>query len=305
VKYRIHLKGPRAKGGRVPADVLRDLLAVLTEGTRRSLRLRLEGRSLARGPIPSWLGKAAAFDLVGLAEGSTVLEFEATPLASAAPERFGQPELFNDIDVGMTSLGFLQESLRDALAGKEESDLYDQDLIATYSDLGGVLAAGFESVEIVGEGSLEVRPEGIELVKSLRRKTPSPRRVRVAGALDAIRYSDRMFTLVLASGKTLRGVAESVDPERLRALFGREAVVSGRAVFRPSGSVLRIEAAEIEPATGDTSMWSDEPRPLEVGLDVRELSEPQGPRSGVSAIFGRWPGEESDEEIASAFEEIS
>ena len=135
--------------------------------------------------------------------------------------------------------------------------------------------------------------------------TPPPRRVRVAGTLDAIRYSDRMFTLILAAGKTLRGVAEGVDPERLRALFGKEAVVSGRAVFRPSGTVLRIEAEEIEPVSGDVSIWSEEPRPLEAGLDVRERTEPQGQRSGVNAIFGRWPGDETDEEIASAFEEIS
>jgi hypothetical protein len=38
---------------------------------------------------------------------------------------------------------------------------------------------------------------------------------------------------------------------------------------------------------------------------VRELVERQGPRTGVNAIFGHWPGEESDEEIASGFEGIS
>ncbi|MGH7149812.1 MAG: hypothetical protein ACREIU_03900, partial [Planctomycetota bacterium] len=59
------------------------------------------------------------------------------------------------------------------------------------------------------------------------------------------------------------------------------------------------------PAAGDISIWSEEPRPLEARLDVRELTEPQGLQSGVNAIFGRWPGEEPDEEIASALEELS
>jgi hypothetical protein len=32
---------------------------------------------------------------------------------------------------------------------------------------------------------------------------------------------------------------------------------------------------------------------------------PQGPRSGINAIFGRWPGDESDEEIMEALERLS
>lgn len=40
-------------------------------------------------------------------------------------------------------------------------------------------------------------------------------------------------------------------------------------------------------------------------LDLEALKQPQGSRTGVNAIVGRWPGEESDEDIARALHELS
>jgi hypothetical protein len=76
------------------------------------------------------------------------------------------------------------------------------------------------------------------------------------------------------------------------------------AVFRPSGRVLRLHADHIEPAGNDFSLWSVEPRPL-WGAAAPPLRRPQGPRSGINAIIGRWPGDESEAEIAAALEELS
>jgi hypothetical protein len=41
------------------------------------------------------------------------------------------------------------------------------------------------------------------------------------------------------------------------------------------------------------------------GHDGGVFRQPQGPRSGVNAIIGRWPGDETEEEIASALLELS
>jgi hypothetical protein len=140
--------------------------------------------------------------------------------------------------------------------------------------------------------------------RRLRRETPPEQRVRLAGQLDTIRHSDRTFTLKLESGVTLRGVAKGVPAETLAGLFGKKATVSGTAVFRPSGKVLRLEADHMEPAGNEFLLWSVEPRPL---WDAAEssLRQSQGPRSGINAIIGRWPGDESDVVIAAALEELS
>lgn len=142
-------------------------------------------------------------------------------------------------------------------------------------------------------------------VDHLIRSTPEPQRARVSGTLDTIRHSDRMFTLLLEGGKAAKGIAEGVAAAQLAELFGQSVVVSGTAVFRPSGSLLRIEAEAVEPAGSDSAAWARVPVPLFQVMDAPSFRQPQGPRSGVNAIIGRWPGDESDEEIAAALRELS
>src|ERR1700761_4768866 len=95
-------------------------------------------------------------------------------------------------------------------------------------------------------------------------RTPEDRRVMVAGKLEMIRHSDRRFTVVLPAGEVLRGVAsERVDISDLAGLFGKHVLVSGTVKFRPSGSVLRVEADRIEPASADdVAVFSSAPVPL-------------------------------------------
>jgi hypothetical protein len=48
-----------------------------------------------------------------------------------------------------------------------------------------------------------------------------------------------------------------------------------------------------------------ERRPLVRRLDIASLHQPQGPDSGINAIIGKWPGDESEEEILALLEELS
>jgi hypothetical protein len=40
-------------------------------------------------------------------------------------------------------------------------------------------------------------------------------------------------------------------------------------------------------------------------FDPRILDRPQGPGSGLNAVMGKWPGDESDEEVLALLEELS
>lgn len=199
--------------------------------------------------------------------------------------------------------------MAEALDGKEDSDLFDEALLGKFEGFGDVLSREITAIEFTndlpgGRPGVTINAERLASVQRLRRETPPEQRVRLAGWLDAIRHSDRMFTLKLETGATLRGVAEGIAPEVLAGLFGKKAVVSATAFFRPSGKVLRLEADHIEPAGDNFSFWSVEPRPL-WGAAEPSLRQPQGPRSGINAIIGQWPGDESDEEIARALRDLS
>ncbi len=307
-KYKVKLKGFGAERDGISSFVLRDLMDVLTEGMLRALRLRVEGRSAVAGMIPAWLDVAADVD-VYVKDASTI-EIEAPPLYATMPERFKQLSFFAELDTSKSCFTVFEESLNDALSGDANSDLYDNGVLETFAEFKRLLARGVESVEINNgrprpSGPIVIQSGSIDAINRLRRQTPASRRVRLAGKIDMIRHSDRMFTLILESGETLRGVASGIEEETLKQFFGKVAVVSGEAVFRPSGSLLRVEADRIEAASGDVSIWSVVPRPLEAAIDARSLYKHQGSFSGLNAIFGRWPGDETDEEIFSALEAIS
>lgn len=245
---------------------------------------------------------------MGLHEGSTVLVVEAPSLAEAAPQHFGQPGLFQTVDPSRSCLDLLEESVRDAVAGRPESDAYDDGLIKTFEEFSRVLRHGVDVVEL-GDGT-PVRIDGgsVEALGRLRRAIPPDQHVRVAGKLDVLRHSDRMFTLILESDTHVRGVVtgDSVGLSALGELWGHDVVVTGVAKFRPSGSVLRIEAERIERADArDLSLWNVEPRPIFDVLDDRVLRQPQGPRSGVNAIFGQLSDVESDDDIIEALDRSS
>lgn len=139
-------------------------------------------------------------------------------------------------------------------------------------------------------------------------RIPPDQHVRLVGKLDVLRHSKRMFTLILESGARVSGgiADDRGDLSAMGELWGRDVVVTGVAEFRPSGSVLRIETERIERADArDLNLWSAEPRPIFDVLDERLLRQPQGPRSGVDAIFGQLADVESDDDIIAALDQLS
>lgn len=303
---KISLRGPAAKGTVVSAIVLRDLLDVVLQGCQQSVRLRCEGRSSARGQLPAWLDQAAAFDVSGIREGSTQVIVETQALRTAAPDYFAQTSMFEDVDGNASALDLFLRGLGDAAASDTNSDYFDAGLLRTYSKLDRVLRRGFDEIEFCGRQNLTIDSERLGAITKLKATVPDSRQVRVSGKLEQIKHSNRRFTLLMDEG-ALNGVAdESIPAEALADLFGRVVVVSGEAVFRPSGTLLRVEAKNVEPAGETASMWSKIPRPLlEGAAGLEKYRVAQGPRSGLAAIIGEWPGEETDEQLADALEQMS
>jgi hypothetical protein len=304
-RHEIRIAGPAVSHDRVSGPLLSDLLRIMVDGAQEVLRFRLEGRSRAKGTKPAWLRPAADFQFLPTGDPSLV-RLEARPLRESLPERFRQRDFFETVNPDKSALDLFEDGLEDALRGNADSDLFDEGLATTYSDFGDLYKVGLESLEILNGRTVLVSLEGLARVEALRRQTPPPRSVRIAGELDAIRYSDRMFELVLPSGEKLRGVAEDVEEGDLTTLWGKPVVVAGVAVFRPSGSLLRIEARAVSPASeSELAIWGMSPRPLGDQIEPRVLRMPQGPRTGLHAIFGRWPGDEEDDVVNQALEALS
>jgi hypothetical protein len=135
--------------------------------------------------------------------------------------------------------------------------------------------------------------------------TPTPQRVRLVGKLDGLEASTQRFSLLLDSGERVAGVYPEEISDRLQQLWRRRVLVLGTCVFRASGNLLRVEAESIDDGASASPLFSTPPVASRSRLDPNRLRRPQGTRSGMAAIMGRWPGDETEEEIESALERIS
>ncbi len=130
------------------------------------------------------------------------------------------------------------------------------------------------------------------------------REVRVAGKLEAIKLNDYTFTLIAAEMEyPINGFAKAIDSQTLSTLLGKNVVVSGTAHFTVKGVLLILEAAQIAIATErDLRMWGRVPTPLRRPFDMNDFKVDN---TGIGAIYGKWPGDETDEEVQKALEELS
>jgi hypothetical protein len=147
-----------------------------------------------------------------------------------------------------------------------------------------------------------VRRDDVAKIELLRDETPGPKAVRVTGTLDTISATKSDVVLTLADGTAVAARLDAHDNEQLKTLFGSRVVVSGMAQFRPSGKLLVIDVEHLGPARDGDVVFESAPKAT-AGRPSASLL-PQDETSGVSAFFGTWPGDESDEELLDALEAI-
>jgi hypothetical protein len=311
--YTVRLPGARTLDGRVSGRVLGNLMHAVSHAAAGALRLRVEGRSTTRADrLPAWVEEGTEFVLLDFLQDEPGLVLGARSLEDALPDRFVQGDLFSPIDPGQSAISLMAASLAEAAAGHADSDAFDIDLLGVFArDFSRVFKRSHvETISVqngaVGSPRVELDAEGLRTVGRLRDRTPRPQRVRLAGHLDVIKYSTCAFLMRLADGTQVRGVLVDESAEVLRPHFGTHVAVEGTAQFRPSGALLRVDVDRIAPASErDLHAFSGPPRAIDGPSDVRRLRRPQTATSGVNAIIGRWPGDETDEEVERTLREVS
>ncbi|MFQ5674260.1 MAG: hypothetical protein ACE5G1_00055 [bacterium] len=307
----IKLDGPGVKGTVVNAQLLSELLRIVIDGSQRALRVRTQGRSTARGILPNWISTSSEFE-VQIVEGSTLLQITAPTLIEAGPSEFKQRELFPEIDPDLTSFDYFTDSLDAVLDGSERSNLYDRGMLKLLSGFNSVFERGIEEITFYSKGKnavkkIQVSKSNLESFSKLEEQIPNPQQAKIAGKLDSIRHSDRTFVLQLPGNREqVKGITDFYHLEDLQDLWGKSVLVSGTVHFTPTGSILRIEADQIKSGSErDMIIWSVPPTPLKKPVSTAAFRVPQGSRSGINALIGHWPGDESDDQIEEVLEALS
>ena len=306
MEYTVDLQGEAQRDVRLEVRLASDMLETLDKGARRALRLHTEGRSELLGTYPKVLAPAANFTLVAVRESPARLTLRSPRIDDV----LDGSDLLRDVPPASSAVGLFADALRDALEGRTDSDNVDEGLVAGFGDLASIFNRGVRSVRIQNGRAdalpVIVRDDQLEDLRNFKIRRPAPRTLRIVGKLDAIRHSDNAFTLVTATGNTVRGALAPDADESLDAFYGRQVVASGVVHFKASGRLLRFDAKAIGPAAQeDLILWTEDPKPLfgpGSGFDVRK---PQGPRSGLNAVFGRWPIGGTDEQALAAIDSVS
>jgi hypothetical protein len=155
--------------------------------------------------------------------------------------------------------------------------------------------------DTVAERRGQIDSDVVVAASELSAVTPTPRRVRVTGRLDVMGASQGVLKLDVRAGEIVTAVWEGEEPvDTLREFFNRDVMVEGVGVFRPSGSLLRVDADAIVAASSQDEFFRRVPSAI-ARRDYHKLARLRaGEKSAYAQLRGWLPGEESDEEFNTA-----
>ncbi len=307
MKYKLKIQGLRTPPGTISIRALKDLVDTVIESSERGLRLAVQGESVKRGPIPAWLARSLDFTVTGLKKGSTTVLLEVPELGETAPEQIKQQDLwYSKPTPNDTAISLLSRSVREAVSENLESNAYDKGVLdgllsfeSFFKSFGNklVVQAPKRPIENFSLGCGE-----LERIRHLKSETPEPTAFVISGQFDMIQHSSRKFQLLLSNHQIIPGTIDHdiLNVENMREFWGKKVTIKGIIHFNPGRKVRLLEAQTIKLAEQGEEVFERAPAPPRpVALfdsDLRKINV--GP--ALEEIWGKWPGEESIDELLAA-----
>jgi hypothetical protein len=308
-EYEVVFRGPAVRARGVDPVPTARLVRLLDRSVRGAVDMAFR-RSSGRARRPRWLANAGRVEWSAMRRidsDAMRLDFAAMPFGEVAAKHYERPSLFEEGPAKAdTAFDIFADAVRDVVERRSESDRFDAGLLRRFDDFGpSVFAGDFDKVTItghrvVGDQSCRIGLDFSGSARALFQQTPKPARVKVAGRLDLVEVSTRAFGLLLPEGVKVRGVWCGDGVETLRELLNTDVVANGMAVYRPSGSLLRLDAETLTPQRPEDRFFAVPPHAAPNGTDLKALLRGQRQLGGMAAVWGAIPAEESDEEFLAA-----
>lgn len=314
VERSFRLEARSGLGAKPRPELIGPVLTHLHATLQDSVRMGFLHSSRARGRVPRAIKAAADVRYLGHsseAENVTLLKFEVAPFGEVAEELFTQSKLWDDGPrADQTAFELLAAALDDVGTRRTESNRFDPGLLRRIGSYGRLFDRGSLDSIVLPDVNLP-NPSRLDAIvvqsaRNLSDVTPHSRRVRVAGRLDVMGASQGVLKLHVRSGAIVTALWEGAEPiDHLASLFNREVVCEGLGVFRPSGSLLRIDTNAIAAASERDDFFQNVPVAVP-RLDIaRSMRVRSGETDAYTSFLGSVPSEESDEEFATAVEALS
>lgn len=312
IERTLELKGTKGLGAKPRPELIGPVLNRVHGTLLASVRMGFLHSSHSRGRVPSLLHRAADVHYLGHSGGednSTILRFEVPQFGSVAEEFFVQGQLW---ETGpkphQTAFDLLAASLHDVRIKSQDSERFDLAMLHQFAGYRRLFKGGLESILLPDAKASKVEaidPSLSAAADELYRATPPARRVRLCGRLDSLGVSRRVLGLVLEDDKTATAIWALDGIVDIASFIDRQVVIEGLAEFRPSGSLLRVDADAIRLAATGDAVFSVLPLPERQPNYQQTATVIRPGHKPYSAIYGLIPADESDEEFTAAVEAMS
>ena len=314
VERSFRLEAQSGLGAKPRPELIGPILTHLHDTLQDTVRMGFLHSSRARGRIPASVKAAADVRYLGhsaAGDGATVLRFEVAPFGEVAAELFSQTQLWEDGPLPeQTAFELLAAVLEDVGLHRTDSNRFDPGMlrrIGGYRKLFG--KHGLSSIvlpDAAQHRSGRLDASVVQSARELARATPQPRRVRVAGRLDLMGASQGVLKLHVAVGRIVTGIWDGDGSlEQFAPLFNKDVVCEGIGVFRPSGTLLRIDADALALASERDDFFRHAPVALAKGDPARAVRLRPGEPSVYAGFLASIPPEETDEEFVAAIDALS
>jgi hypothetical protein len=190
----------------------------------------------------------------------------------------------------------------DAAAGGLESERYDKGMLDALMGFKDFLRSEQSKVILNESGKRQlfaIDSASLQIMEKVRTSFPDPKLVLVAGECDMIEKSTRKFKMILSDGHVVMGKAapDRIGLHELKNLFGSKVTVRGTMHYMANGKPRLLDAEMIRPfETGDT-LFEQLSASQDLKNEVRRVRDREHDHDLVSQIWGKWPGDESIEEL--------
>lgn len=235
-------------------------------------------------------------------KGSTILEIEAPVLS----ESIGDIQLpifydFDSEDLNKKSALDLTFHAYNHAVSQMDSQLLDKNLLKEFAKLNKIIDS--DVTELIFESGNEaylVNRTELSEIEILEQKAPASLKTQVKGKLDLLSHSKSQLELI-TGGKRIRAqLSSTISFDDLFQYFGKDVVITGYAHFTPDGTVKSLEIDKIRMSTQNDSYFDRIPTPIFPEFQLEEeQSKYQYNSTKLDNIFGKWPGDESTEDILS------
>lgn len=300
MNYEIRIEHAQEANGAIDLDRLTKIAKGIRKVSEGALQIRLRGISLTRGRKKISLQDALKVSLTGIKEGSTILcleteKFQKTlqPYQTDIFRAEAQAELPDE-----TPISLFIKSFQDALASDDDHDLLDKPLLRELKNLKKAFFSEQETMIFSNQGSLpdlRLSQKDFRKIKVLEDEIPDPQPVVLNGVVELLQFSTLKVKIKTEEGIVEGFLADDLSSEDIAPFWGKEVTITGTSHFKPRGkSVIEIERV-FEPGEGDT-YFSKRPRSETVEMQLERQLREKG-SNPLAEIFGKWPGDETDEEF--------